>query len=118
MKEFNNIPSYMDGFFELYRLEEDESSDFPKNNLIDQNMKIFYRELNVYDQLRTDLSQEGKKVTLKIRIPQYRGIDSNCLCKIDGIFHEVYSSTHVVNKNGCKETELILVAGRWTDGNT
>ena len=46
---------------------------------------------------------------MKIRIPQYKGIDSMCACEIDGNIHQVYNATHVRDKMGFQETELTLI---------
>lgn len=106
----NRVPTYCDGFFELYRMTEDDSEDFPKVELEDTNMTIFFREISVFDRLRFELSQGGKQVTMKIRIPQYKGVDSNCYCKIDGVFHQVYNAAHIMTDGRYPETELTLIA--------
>lgn len=106
----SRVPTYCDGFIELYRIKEDEESDFPKIGLKNQEMKIFFREISVFDRLRFELSQGGKQVTMKIRIPQYKGVDSNCYCKIDGVFHQVYNAAHIMTDGRYPETELTLIA--------
>lgn len=103
-------PSYVDGYFDLFKLQQDEESDFPQERLVDQSMRIWFNEISVYDRLRFELSQGGKEITMKIRIPQYRGIDSQCVCKINGVFHEVYNAAHITSREGFQETELTLVA--------
>lgn len=105
-----NVPMYADGYFDLYRAEEDDSTDFPVEKLVNQKLRVNYREISVFDKLRYELSQGGKEVTLKVRIPQYKKIDSHCFCLIDGIYHEVYNAAHIVNKDGFPETELTLIA--------
>ena len=105
-----NVPHYMDGYFDLYRVEESEEGDYPVEVLKNQDMRIYYREIAVFDRLRFELKQGGKEVTLKVRIPRYEKIDSHCHCLINGIFHEVYNAAHIINKDGWPETELTLVA--------
>lgn len=104
------VPNYTDGYFELYDLMQDEESDFPIEKVRKRNMSIWFREMSVYDRIRYELSQAGKEVTMKIRIPQYKGIDSQCICKIGDVYHAVYNATHVISKEGFPETELTLVA--------
>jgi hypothetical protein len=106
----NKVPTYADGCFDLYRVQEDTSEDFPKEVLIDQGMRIFYNELAIYDRLRFELSQGGKEVTMKIRIPQYRGIDSHCYAKINGIMHQCYNVAHITTDGRFQETEITLIA--------
>ena len=48
-------------------------------------------------------------MTMKVRIPRYTEVDSNCVCVIEGIQHLVYNAAHVTDKNGFPETELTLV---------
>ena len=77
--------------------------------LINQNMAIWYSEISVFDRVKYELGQGGMEVTMKIRIPRYKGIDSKCVCVIDGKQHQVYNAAHIVNKNGFPETELTLI---------
>lgn len=39
------LPEYTDGVFELYRIENDESEDYPEEKLRDTGMRFWYREL-------------------------------------------------------------------------
>lgn len=48
------------------------------------------------------------EVTMKISIPQYKQVNSKCICVIDGAQHEIYNVAHVTTKDGFKETELTL----------
>lgn len=103
------LPEYTDGAFKLLRIEEDTTTDFPQKKLADTGMLFWYRELSVYDRLRYEFEQGKKEITMKIRIPQYKGIDSMCACEIDENIHQVYNATHVRDKNGFSETELTLI---------
>ncbi len=103
------MPVYNDGYFRLWKVETDESQDFPEDKLTDQNMEVWYREIAVYDRVRCELEQNDLEVTMKIRIPQYKKIGSKHVCVIDGQQHRVYNAAHIIDKNGFRETELTLV---------
>ncbi len=103
------IPEYTDGAFRLYRINQDDSQDFPVEKLEDTGLTIWYREMSVFDRLRYEFDQGGKEITMKIRIPQYKKIDSRCVCLIDGEHHIVYNAAHITSKDGFPETELTLV---------
>ena len=102
-------PVYTDGKFRLYRIEADESSDFPVEYLKDTRMNIWYSEISVFDRMKYEMQQSGIEVTMKIRIPRYKEINSKCVCQIDGEMHRVYNAAHIVNKDGFQETELTLI---------
>lgn len=103
------VPEYTSGYFSLYRIEQDKESDFSVDVLKNENMDIWYREISVYDRTRYELEQGGKEITMKIRIPQYKEIDSRCVCIIDGVQHLVYNAAHILSKDGFPETELTLI---------
>jgi len=104
-----NVPEYTSGCFQLYRIENDTSNDFPVEKLTNTGYEIWYREISVFDKTRYQLEQGGKKVTMKICIPQYKEIDTQCVCMIDNVQHLVYNTAHITDKNGNKETELTLI---------
>lgn len=103
------MPEYVDGYLELYKIKHDTTSDYPKEILEDLELGLYYREISVFDRVRYELEQGGKEITMKIRVPQCRKIDSKCVCKIDGQTHLVYNAAHVLDKNGIPETELTLI---------
>lgn len=103
------LPEYTDGRLRLYRIEDDTSSDFPISKLVDTRMNIWFREISVFDRLRYEFEQGQKEITMKIRIPQYKGIDSKCACEINREMHIVYNATHVKDKMGFPETEITLI---------
>lgn len=72
-----SLPVYTSGCFELYRIKTDETKDFPEDILENQHMTIWYNEISVYDHTRYALSQSGREITMKIRIPQYK---NGCIC--------------------------------------
>lgn len=102
-------PEYTDGCLELYRVKTDNTNDFPEKYLVNENMEIWFREISVFDRMRSEFEQNGKEVTMKVRIPRFKGIDSECVCVIEGIQHQVQNAAHVINKNGFMETELTLI---------
>ena len=103
------MPEYTDGCFELFKVENDETSDFPIDILKTTGINVWFREISVFDKVRYEFEQGGKEITMKIRIPRYKGIDSTCAVKIEGKIHMVYNAAHIVDKEGFKETELTLV---------
>lgn len=103
------LPEYTDGFFHLYRIENDTDQDYPVEILVDKDMDIWFREISVFDKTKYEFDQGGKEITMKIRIPQFKGINSKCVCRIEGEDHLVYNAAHVKDKNGFPETELTLI---------
>ena len=102
-------PEYTDGCLELYRVKTDNTNDFPEKYLVNENMEIWFREISVFDRMRSEFEQNGKEVTMKVRIPRFKDIDSECVCVIEGIQHQVQNAAHVIDKNGFLETELTLI---------
>lgn len=102
------LPEYTDGCLRLFRIRDDTSEDYPEEYLEDTKLDVWYREISVYDKVKYEFDQGGKEITMKIRIPQYKGVDSKCVCLIDGEQHLVYNATHVKDKYGFPETELTL----------
>ena len=104
------MPEYTSGAMQLYYIRQDESKDYPEEHLENSNVgDIWYRELSVFVRTKYEFDQGGKEVTMKIRIPVYKGIDSRCVCMIEGKQHHVYNATHVTDKDGFQETELTLI---------
>lgn len=103
------LPEYTDGCLAIYRIKQDTGQDFPKTYIEDMNLRVWYREISVFDRVKHEFDQGGKEVTMKVRIPKFKGIDSECVCVIDGKQHLVYNAAHVKDKNGIDETELTLI---------
>ena len=103
------LPEYTDGCFGLFRIKNKENSDYPEEYLENAEMSVWFREISVFDRTKYELEQGGKEVTMKIRIPIFKGIDSGCVCVIDGEQHLVYNAAHVKDKFGFPETELTLI---------
>ena len=102
------MPEYTDGVLKLYRIEEDDTEDYPEEKIRDTGMHIWYRELSIYDTTRAKLSADSIEVTMKLSIPQYKKINSKYICVINGEQHEIYNVAHVTTKDGFKESELTL----------
>ena len=109
------LPEYTDGILRIYRIRNDDTKDFPEEYLEDMKMEVWFREISVFDKVKYEFDQGGKEVTMKLRIPQFKGIDSRCVCLIDGRQHLVYYATNGKDKYGFQETELTLVRpeGEW-----
>lgn len=103
-----NMPEYTDGKFQLFRITIEKIDDFSQEVLHDEKIEIWFQEVSVYDRVLFELEQGGIEVTMKIRIPRYKGINSKCICVIDGEQHQVYNAAHIINKDGFPETELTL----------
>lgn len=103
------VPEYTDGCFELCKIEEDTTNDFPEETIKKTGLLIWYREISVFDRIKYEFEQSNKEITMKIRIPRYKGIDSTCACIIEGKTQLVYNAAHVESKEGFKETELTLI---------
>lgn len=109
------LPEYTDGLLRIYRIRNDDTGDFPEEYLEDTKIEVWFREISVFDKVKYEFDQGGKEVTMKLRIPQFKGIDSKCVCLIEGRQHLVYNATNVKDKYGFPETELTLVRpeGAW-----
>ena len=109
------LPEYTDGLLRIYRIRNDDTGDFPEEYLEDTKIEVWFREISVFDKVKYEFDQGGKEVTMKLRIPKFMGIDSKCICLIEGRQHLVYNATNVKDKYGFPETELTLVRpeGAW-----
>ena len=109
MKQMRRMPEYTDGVLTVYKITEQRIGDFPQKVLVKTDLDIWYREISVFDRTKYDFEQGGKEVTMKLRIPRYKGICSNHACMIEGMIHQIYNAAHVDDKNGFPETELTLI---------
>ena len=101
------MPEYIDGCFYLYDIVDDggERKITPR-----RCGEIWFREMSIYDRTRVTFEQADMEVTMKIRIPKWNGISSNCVCIIDGAQHKVYNKANVLSAQGYEETELTLIS--------
>lgn len=103
----NTIPTYNDGYFTLFRIEQGDEK-YPTEKLINTQEEICFEELSITDKLR--FAAEERKINLvsKIRIPQTKEIDSLCVLKIGEEYYSVYNIYHFVNENGYKQSDITL----------
>ena len=101
------LPEYTDGCFELYDIVDDDGERKISPRDID---KVWFRNIGVYDRTRITFEQADKEVTMKIRIPRWQGISSNCVCMINGVQHKVFNKADVLSNQGYMETELTLIS--------
>ena len=100
------LPEYTDGCFDLYDLtDQDGERKIQRRQL----SPVWYRDIGVYDRTRVTFEQADMEVTLKVRIPKWDGISSNCVCVIGGRQHKVYNKADVLSDQGIPETELTLI---------
>ena len=106
LNKMATLPEYTDGCFELYDIVDRDG----ERKIKARNMRsVWYRDIAVYDRTRITFEQADKEVTMKIRIPKWNGISSDCVCMIDGRQHKVYNKADVLSSHGHMETELTLV---------
>ena len=106
MNKMATLPEYTDGCFELYDIVDREGERKIKARDI---RPVWYRDIAVYDRTRITFEQADKEVTMKIRIPKWDGISSDCVCMINGNQHKVFNKADVVSNQGYLETELTLI---------
>lgn len=108
------MPTYNDGCFTLYDIvdiPDQEAPDFPVRMISARAIgPIGYREMAIYDRTRLTFQQTDTELTKKIAIPQWDGINSDCVVIISGVQHKVYNCAHVISMQGYPETELTLVS--------
>lgn len=108
----STMPEYIDGYFDLYDLVDEadgDNPDFPVRKIKERPARVWYREVQIYDRTRVTFEQASKEVTMKIRIPKWKEISSNCVCMIENEQHKVFNKADVISKQGIPETELTLV---------
>ena len=109
LKPSVNLPTYLDGRFKLFRLTQVETEDYPIDTPIDTGITMFYQELTIFDRLRLDSNQRGIELTMKLRIPQYKAIDTLCVLEIQEKKHKVFNVAHFTDpKDGFKKTDITL----------
>ena len=101
------LPEYTDGCFELYDITDRDGERVIVRRPIDS---VWFRDIGIYDRTRVTFEQADMEVTMKIRIPKWDGINSNCVCMINGNQHKVFNKADVLSKQGYPETELTLIS--------
>lgn len=103
-------PLYIDGCFEVYDKVNVKDGDFQEVRIKKREMKpVWFHELSIYDRTQLRFEQAHKQISMKLAIPQWRGIDTNCVILVNGVQHEVFNCAHVISKQGYKETEITCV---------
>ena len=106
LNKMATLPEYTDGCFKLYDIIDVGG----ERKIVARKMApIWFRDIGVYDRTRITFEQVDKEVTMKIRIPKWDGISSNCVCVIGGIQHKVFNKANVLSNQGYMETELTLI---------
>ena len=104
-----NLPVYTDGKFHLYEIiTPTDNGDYPIEKLKDLKMEVWFEVLNIFDNLKIQFDQAKINVTLKIKIPQYKKINSLNVLKIDDNFYQVFNAQHYFDKDGFSQTEITL----------
>ena len=102
------IPTYLDGKFELYKIIQQDKG-YPYEKLVkDNDNDYFYNELSLSDTIRFENEKRNKKIVLKIRIAQDRNINSQNVLKINGSFYKVFNIYHFKNSEGYFESDITL----------
>ncbi len=101
------LPSYTDGMFHLFSIGFSDDA-YQEEKLSDEKMDIWFQDLSISDVNKSTMHQNGVKTTRKIRIPQYKKIDSMSVVKIEEEYYQVYNAYHFRNKDGFLETDLTL----------
>lgn len=100
------MPEYTDGMFFLYDITDEDGERRIRRRVM---APVWFRDIGVYDRTRVTFEQADMQVTRKIRIPKWDGINSNCVCIIDGCQHKVFNKADVISRQGFPETELTLI---------
>lgn len=105
------VPTYNDGIAEFYELKKDNSQgDFHQDILKDMKLKVWFRELSIFDRTRLDFERSNIEVQMKIRIPEYRAITNKHFVIIQNQQFKIFNVAHLVDSRlGIKETELTLI---------
>lgn len=118
----STMPSYTDGYLTLYEIVDAHDGDMPVRKITPRlsggsPVKIWFRELAVFDRTRATLQQSDVEVSRKIAVPLYRGyFSSMCVCLIHDFMantdaqYKIYNCAEVLSKQGYMEAELTLTS--------
>src|SRR5690554_11105 len=101
------IPTYLDGCFRLFKIKQ-KDGHFPIEYIEDTEKEIWFQELSITDRLRFEAEERKKDLTIKIRIPQTKEINSLSVLKIGNKYHKVFNIYHFTNKDGFKQSDITL----------
>lgn len=102
------VPMYNDGIIHIYKIKETDDVQSSKY-LEDTKIDLWYEELSISDRLRSQLNASNVDIQMKIRIPQYKKLDSMCVVKISNDFYKVYNVYHFADKDGFLQSDVTLV---------
>lgn len=100
------IPSYNDGYFDLYKIEQKGIYPIDILKLIAEGFA--FTELSIGDKLKYELKERNIDVVFKIVIPQEKIIDSLCVLLIESKFYKVVNAYHFIDTDGFAKTRLTL----------
>lgn len=104
-------PQYCDGCFELYDKTTVKNGDYPETRIKKRDIApIWFHELSVYDRTQLKFEQANKEITMKLAIPRWDGIDTNCVIVVNGKQHVVFNCAQVISRQGYRETEITCVS--------
>lgn len=106
-ENITSIPNQIDGVFEIFKIVQNDDI-YPIEDIISTGKKMYFEELSVTDKLRFQAQEREIDITMKIRIPQTKQIDSMTVLKIGNCYHKVYNAYHFTNNDGFKMTDLTL----------
>lgn len=101
------LPRYLDGFAKVFKLES-TNENFPVYEPNDLNIQLSFELLSISDVRRMEFEARGKRITMKIRIPQWREISVDHLLEIEGVKHKVFNAYHFKDKDGFPKTDITL----------
>ena len=102
------LPMYNDGIIHIFKIKENDDIHASKY-LEDTNIDLWYEELAISDRLRSQLNSSNVDIQMKIRIPQYKKLDSMSVVKINEDYYKVYNCYHFADKDGYLQTDVTLV---------
>ena len=103
-----SIPNQIDGVFEIFEIVQSDDV-YPKETLVSTNKKMYFEELSITDKLRFVAEERNVDLSLKIRIPQTKQINSLNVLKISDEYFKVYNIYHFTNNDGFPMSDLTLV---------
>lgn len=104
----SRIPTYNDGCFYLFRIEQSDDKKYAEEYLKKLGGPIYFEELSISDKLKFEAEERQIKLVGKIRISQDKNIDSLCVLKIGEEYYSVYNIYHFTNNDGYKQSDITL----------
>lgn len=107
-ENITSIPVYNDGIFEIYDIVQ--SNDvFPVEKIKSTGKSMYFEELSITDKLKFSAEERNINLTLKLRIPQTKELNTMNVLKIGNLYHKVYNVFHFTNAEGFRQTDLTLI---------